>query len=314
MTAPSTRALGHSDTEVSRLSLGSWRTYERMPRADAEAVLSHALARGITFLDDARYDDETGAAPMRSGWSEVLFGELFRAVGADRDAIVVANKLWWEFWPLQDAVAELRGSLERMAFERIDLLYSSTLPDGVTVATCIEQIARVLDTGLVGAWAVVNWSAEHLAAAVTACERAGIPAPCAAQLPYSLGRTDWVEDAAMEAALEAAGASLVASHSLAGGVLSGKYSASGATGRMAASELARGRYREALRIGAALGPVALRLDTTPATLAIAFSLAHPRTATTLVGATSPAQIDELLGAVDLVGRLDADDLEELRSL
>ena len=115
MTAPSTRALGHSDIEVSRLSLGSWRTYERMPRADAEAVLSHALARGITFLDDARYDDETGAAPMRSGWSEVLFGELFRAVGADRDAVVVANKLWWEFWPLQDAVAELRGSLERMA-------------------------------------------------------------------------------------------------------------------------------------------------------------------------------------------------------
>ena len=147
---------------------------------------------------------------------------------------------------------------------------------------------------------------------MTECERAGIPAPCAAQLPYSLGRTEWVEDPAMEAALEAAGASLVASHSLAGGALSGKY-ARGGTGRMTPDDLARGRYHEALRIGAALGPVAQRLDTTPATLAIAFSLAHPRTATTLVGATSPAQLDELLDAIELAGRLDADVLEELRA-
>ena len=100
----------------------------------------------------------------------------------------------------------------------------------------------------------------------------------------------------MEAALEAAGASLVASHSLAGGVA--ERQVLGERRRPAAwprRSSRRGRYREALRIGAALGPVALRLDTTPATLAIAFSLAHPRTATTLVGATSPAQIDELLG-------------------
>ncbi len=200
-----------------------------------------------------------------------------------------------------------------MGFERIDVLYSSTLPDSVSVATCVDQIARVLDTGTVAAWAVVNWSAEHLAAAVEECERTGIPAPCAAQLPYSLGRTQWVEDPAMEAALEASRASLVASHSLAGGALSGKY-ARGGSGRMTPEDLARGRYQEALRIGAALGPVAQRLDTTPATLAIAFSLAHPRTATTLVGATSPAQLDELVDAIELADRLDADLLEELRAL
>ena len=101
-----------------------------MERADAEAVLAHALERGITFLDDARYDDETGDAPMRSGWSEVLFGELFRAVGADRDAVVVSNKLWWEFWPRRTRWPSSRVA-GRMGFERIDLLYSSTLPDSV---------------------------------------------------------------------------------------------------------------------------------------------------------------------------------------
>jgi len=79
----------------------------------------------------------------------------------------------------------------------------------------------------------------------------------------------------------------VASHALAGGALSGRY-AGGApvAGRMTADDLARTRDQEVLRIGAALAPVAAHLHTTPAVLAIAFSLAHPRTASTLVGATS----------------------------
>ena len=176
-------------------------------------MLDHALRSGIDFLDDARYNDETGYAPLATGYSEVLFGELFRAVGADRDAVTVSNKLWWEFWPEQDAVAELAGSLERMGFERLDLLYASTLPDAVSVPVAVEQIAAVLATGRVTAWSVVNWSADAIAEAATEAERQGIPQPCAAQLPYSLARLDWVEDPAMEAALVATGASLVPSAS-----------------------------------------------------------------------------------------------------
>ena len=290
------------------------RTYEQMVRTDAQAVLAHALARGITFFDDARYNAATDDAPLKSGWSEVLFGELFRAVEAPRDRVAVANKLWWEFWPAQDAVAELRGSLDRMGFERLDLLYSATLPETVSVAVCVQQISRVLDTGLVGAWGICNWSAEELALAAAECDRAGIPAPCAAQLPYSVGRTGWVDSTAMDDALEACGASLVPSHALAGGVLSGKYSGGAAAGRMSEAELASDRYQDALRVAAALGPIAQRAETTPAALAIAFTLAHPRTATTLVGATSPAQLDELLDAVQLASRLTAADLDELRAL
>src|SRR6201987_3766294 len=131
-----------------------------MERGAAEAVLDHALRSGIDFLDAARYNDETGRAPLATGYSEVLFGELFRAVGADRDAVTVSNKLWWEFWPEEDAVAELEGSLERMGFERLDLLYSSSLADAVAVSVAVQQIAQVLATGRVRAWSVVNWSAQ----------------------------------------------------------------------------------------------------------------------------------------------------------
>jgi L-glyceraldehyde 3-phosphate reductase len=283
-----------------------------MDRDDAERVLDHALRSGIDFLDDARYDDETGEAPLATGYSEVLFGELFRAVGADRDTVTVANKLWWEFWPEQDAVEEVEASLQRMGFDRLDLLYSSTLPDAVPVPVAVEQIATVLATELVTAWSVVNWSAEAIAQAAAEAERHGIPAPCAAQLPYSLARLDWVEDPAMDAALEASGASLVPSAALAGGALTGKY-ADGTPGRLT-RELADGRRVRELALGAALREPARRLGATPATLAIAFTLRHPRTASTLIGATAPAQIDAALAALTLADRLTPEDEAELRAL
>jgi aryl-alcohol dehydrogenase-like predicted oxidoreductase len=312
MTELPRRRLGASDLEVSRIALGSWRTFERMERDDAERVLGYALERGIDFLDDARYDDETGQAPLASGYSEVLFGELFRAVGADREAVTVANKLWWEFWPEQDAVAELEGSLERMGFDRLDLLYSSTLPDDLPVAVAVQQIAAVLDTGRVGAWGAVNWSAPALSEAAEAAASQGIPQPVAVQLPFSLDRLDWVENPAMQAALEATGASLVPSAALAGGALSGKY-AVGQAGRLSA-ELEHPARRRALALGAALAEPARRLQTTPATLAIAFTLTHPRAASTLIGATRPAHIDAAIEAVALADRLSAADRAQLREL
>jgi aryl-alcohol dehydrogenase-like predicted oxidoreductase len=309
------RRLGGSELEVSRIALGSWRTFERMDRADAEAVLDHALRAGIDFLDDARYNDETGYAPLATGYSEVLFGELFRAVGADREAVTVSNKLWWEFWPDQDAVGELEGSLERMGFDRLDVIYSSTLPDAVPVPVAVEQIARVLATGRVKAWSVVNWSAEAIAQAGLEADRLQIPQPCAAQLPYSLARLDWVEDPAMEAALQATGASLVPSATLAGGALSGKYAErSPSPSARLSAELSEPRRARELALGAALREPARQLDTTPATLAVAFTLLHPWTASTLIGATAPVQIDAAVDAVSLAGRLTADDVARLRAL
>lgn len=306
------RCLGGSKIEVSRIALGSWRTYERIPRDHAERVLGYAIERGIDFLDDARYDDETGAAPIRTGYSEVLFGELLRAVGANMAALTISNKLWWEFWPAQTAVGEAQASMERMGLDRLALLYSSTLPPGLPVPVAVEQIAAVLATGRVSAWGVVNWSAADLAQAAVEAARAAIPPPCAAQLPYSLARTGCVEDPAMDEALAASGASLVPSAVLAGGALSGKY-ADGGSGRLS-GELGDPRWRSALELGSALRGPAADLDTSPAALAIAFTLLHPRTGATLIGATVPAQVDTAIDAVQLAERLTPADLSKLRKV
>ena len=58
------RPLGTSGIEVSALALGSWRTYERIPREQAVAVLNAAREHGIDFLEVARYNDTTGRAPI----------------------------------------------------------------------------------------------------------------------------------------------------------------------------------------------------------------------------------------------------------
>ena len=47
-------ALGRSDLRVSRLALGSWRTYERISRDQGVRVMRAAREAGINFLDDAR--------------------------------------------------------------------------------------------------------------------------------------------------------------------------------------------------------------------------------------------------------------------
>jgi hypothetical protein len=60
------RPLGATDIEVSALSLGSWRTYERLPAETGVAIMRAAREEGINFFDDARYNDETGSAPIRA--------------------------------------------------------------------------------------------------------------------------------------------------------------------------------------------------------------------------------------------------------
>lgn len=294
----SRQPLGRSELEVSRLALGSWRTFERIGREAGLAVMRAAREHHLNFLDDARYDDETGTAPIPTGYSEVLFGELFRAADWDRADTVVANKLWWEFWPEQSAAAELEASLSRMGFDYIDLIYANPPPEGLGIREMVSAVGELVSSGKARAWGIVNWVAGALHEATRAAEAQGIAPPCAAQLPYSLTQRDWVESAEMTAALEASGAGVVASFVMAGGVLTGKYETGATTGR-AAGQLDDPRYAAARKRGRRLRTVAQEVGVSPAALAIAFALGNPAVASVLFGATSPAQIAENVTALEV---------------
>ena len=101
----------------------------------------------------------------------------------------------------------------------------------------------------------------------------------------------------MTAALEASGAGVVASFVMAGGVLTGKYDA-GQTGR-AAAEIDDPRFAAARGIGARLRTLAAELGSSPAALAIAFALANPAVTSVLFGATSSAQIEQNVAALEI---------------
>ena len=297
------RALGGSGIDVSIMSLGSWRSFERIPREDGEAVMRAARDAGITFLDDARYDDETGAAPIPTGWSEVVFGELFRGAGWRRDEVIVANKLWWEHWPAEDGSAELDGSLARMGLDHVDLIYAMRAPTAPPVDVVVETVTALIESGRARAWGTGMWSGRRLAEVLDVCDATGAPRPVAAQMACSLVDDRQSGDASIRAALDRGPIGLVAAHVLAGGALTGKYRDPG-SGR--ARRLATARPARSGRAGSGRRSASLA-DTwgVPAShLAIAFALDHPNLASVLLGATRPAQLAENVAALATFAVLD----------
>jgi aryl-alcohol dehydrogenase-like predicted oxidoreductase len=312
MAALPQRALGASGIEVSVFALGSWRTYERISREAGVAVVEAARDCGIDFLEVARYNDETGRAPLATGYSEVVFGEVFRASGWPRDEVTIATKLWWEFWP-QTPREELTASLERTGLERFDLVYSDPPPAELPLEEVVAAVAELIADGTVRAWAIVNWPADSVAAAGRIARELGVPGPCAAQLPYNLVARDWVEAPAMTDALALCDARVVASFVLAGGGLTGKYAEAGAAGRLSGA-LDSPRARAALAVVEPLRALAAEAGTTPAALAMAFALANDRVASVLFGATTPEQVRENVRAAEVVAALGAEQLEALRAV
>lgn len=282
------------------MALGSWRTYERIPREQGIAVMRAARDAGITFLDDARYDDETGSAPIPTGYSEVIFGELFRAAGWQRDDVVVSNKLWWEFFPEQSAQDELDGSLGRMGLDHVDLIYAMPPPAGLPMEGLVEDVAGLIASGRARAWGTGMWSATQHHEALDLCERTGAPPPVAAQMATSLADHAGPSDAEMRRAFDR-GVGLVASYVLAGGTLTGKYhrGGSGRASTDANPVLVRGKQL-AVRVVA----LAEAWDVPPAHVAFAYAFAHPNLSSVLFGASTPEQLTENVAAWSTFTQLD----------
>jgi len=305
--------LGTSGIPVSRLALGSWRTFERIDRDRGVSVMTAARDAGITFLDDARYNDETGHAPIPSGYSEVVFGELFRAAVWPRADTVAANKLWWEFWPDETPAQELAGSLGRMGFDYIDLIYSDRLPAGVTVEDAVGMIGGLITAGHARAWGTFNWTPAQLERAFQAAEREGVPGPSATQPAYSLIRRADVEDPLMRQLAAERGLAIVASYTLAGGILTGKYDKDPQAGR-AAGTVDSPQWAAAVAAGRELAAFAHETGRDPANLAMAFALLNPAVAAVLFGATRPEQVNANVAALSVAESLSPDERRRLSAI
>jgi aryl-alcohol dehydrogenase-like predicted oxidoreductase len=243
----------------------------------------------------------------------VVFGELFRAAGWRRADTVVANKLWWEFWPRESPAQELSGSLGRMGLDYIDLIYSERLPAGVSVEEAVGLIGDLIKAGHARAWGTLNWTPAQLEQAYQAAEREGVPGPSATQPAYSLVRRAAVEDPLMQQVVTAHGLAIVASYTLAGGILTGKYDKDPEAGR-AAGTLDRPQWASAVAAGRELAAFARGTGRDPANLAMAFALLNPSVAAVLFGATRPEQVTANLGALTVAESLSPDERRRLAAI
>lgn len=310
------RRLGNSNIEVSAFSLGSWNTFEFMPEDEALGVMKAAIDAGINFLDDARYDDTSGKAPMKTGYSEVVFGNLLRKGGFDRKDIFISNRLWFEFYPAQSVEQEVDASLQRIGIDHFDLVFCFDIPKHLSAEQVVSELAALVASGKVKYWAPGNWKPEFLAECCAIASREGLPLPPAAMVPYSLAmKQAFVENEQMEALCREYDIALVASFSLFGGLLSGKYNDSAV-----ASRRFRPEQLEQMRADGLFDRIARLLEladkhgSTAAQLSYAYCLRHPHVASVLFGATSAQQIAENLLALEVADRLNDADMRELAEL
>jgi 2,5-diketo-D-gluconate reductase A len=119
---------------------------------DGTAAMVSALEAGYRMLDTAvNYENE----------SEV--GEALRRSGLPRDEVVVASKIPGRHHAYDDAIASVRGSLERLGVERTDLhLIHWPNPSQGTYVEAWRALVQLQRDGLVRSIGVSNFTEEHL--------------------------------------------------------------------------------------------------------------------------------------------------------
>ncbi|MBE1577435.1 aldo/keto reductase [Amycolatopsis roodepoortensis] len=302
MTIPQ-RRIGRDGPLTGVLSLGSWHTYDRMDFREAVDLVRTAVDSGITLFDVGVYGFP-GAAPV---FTDVLFSAMVRAAGLRREDYLFSAKLWLEGYPEHDLRGQLDNALFRAGVDHADLVVLGDLRnDDTDLHRLVLDLNELREAGLIRQWGVNNWSATTIRALHDFAAAENVPGPAIAQLKYSVARRSIPDGEPFGKVFGELGVTLQSSDIFEGGILLGKNSGARQVGRDP------GDIRERIAASAPeLAKIAAGLDATPAQLCLAFTLTHPANTTTLFGATSTRQLEDNLGAVDLVERVGAEQLREL---
>jgi aryl-alcohol dehydrogenase-like predicted oxidoreductase len=312
------RLLGRSGLRVSPLCLGTmtfgtdwgWGADEETSRAIFDAY----AGRGGNFIDTANF--------YTRGTSERLVG---RFVAGERDRFVLASKYTLNMNPgdpnaggnhRKCMVRAVEASLQRLATDYIDLYWLHVWDD----TTPVDEIMRGLDdlvrAGKILYIAVSDTPAWRIAQANTLAELRGWSRFIALQVEYNLALRDAERDLIPMAI--GLGLGVLPWSPLASGLLSGKYSRADldrqrAAGQGAGVEGARPLTLSDKRIevAEAVKAVAADIGRTPAQVALAWLLARPGVTSPILGARTRAQIEDNLGALEVI--LGADALQRLEA-
>jgi voltage-dependent potassium channel beta subunit len=304
------RRLGRAGLKVSVLSFGSWVSFgSQLDTGRARDCMAAAYEGGVNFFDNA----ESYAA----GDSERIMGKAIAELGWPRHSYVISTKL---FWGLGDDVntrhtlnrkyllESIEKSLERLGLDHVDLLFCHRPDPDTTVEEVVWACSDIVASGKAHYWGTSEWPADDIRAAWEIAERHHLRKPVMEQPQYNMFERRKV-DRSYVRLYDEIGLGLTTWSPLASGLLTGKYLDGIPEGSRATlpgyewlrSVLTSGQRNEQVR---ALAAIAADLDASLAQLAIAWCAGNPRVSTVITGASRVEQVQENLGALDVLTRLD----------
>lgn len=321
--------LGRSDLRVSRICLGTMTFGEQVDEVGTQALLDSAVAQGINFIDMA----EMYPVPARAETfadTERLIGRWLAARPGLREKLVIATKVSGPSrgygWIRQgspdltaaDIISACEASLQRLQIDHIDLyqihwpvrhvpMFGGQFfdpakdPPVTPIRAQLEALAQLVKAGKVRHIGLSNETAYGVCEFVHLAEQQGLPRVVSVQNAYSL--VNRVPEMGLDEAMHRHQVSLLAYSPLAFGTLTGKYDAAGlddpSAGRLAlfpSMKKQRWARPETLAAAHRYNALARAHDLSPTRMALAWCYGRWQTASTIIGVTGQAQLDEDIAA------------------
>jgi len=297
------RRCGNSGLKLPAISLGLWQNFGQVDSFDTACAMVHkAFELGVTHFDLANnYGPPIGGA-------EECFGNILKAdLAANRDELIISTKAGYTMWPgpygdwgsRKYLVASLDQSLRRMGLEYVDVFYHHRPDPETPLEETMAALDHVVRQGKALYVGISNYRVEAATRAFEILRRLGTP--CLIHQPsYNLFNR-WIEETGLLDLLKTAGVGCIAYSPLAQGILAGRY-LQGIPDDSRATKAHSWLKREQVTAGRILAATALqeiarkRGQTLPQ-MALAWTLRRPEMTSALIGASSPAQIEENVAAV-----------------
>ena len=306
------RKLGKSDIAVTPLMLGGNVFGWTADNAASFAILDAFVAHGGNSIDTA--DAYSSWVPGHEGGeSETVIGKWLKKSGK-RDRVVIGTKvgLWGKRPGLkrQNIIDACDDSLRRLGTGTIDLYWLHKDDEETPLEEFLGALDELVRAGKVRAIGASNFKVPRFESALAASATLRKAAFVAQQPEYNLLSREIEVDLVPVCVRE--NVSILPYFGLASGFLTGKYRSPAdfsKSPRGAAPRMDKFLQGKGLVVLAALDGVASRHEATCAQIALAWIMAKPAMAAPIASATSVAQVDELMGALDL--KLTATDLAQL---
>ncbi len=315
------RRLGSSGLQVSALSFGSWVTFQNQVDDDAATkLMTLAYEAGVNFFDNA----EAYAA----GESEMIMGRVLKELGWGRDTFCVSSKVFWGGkLPTQRGLSRkhvhdaCHAALARLQVDYLDLFFCHRPDLDTPIEETVRAMYDLVAQGKVLYWGTSEWSADQIAQAHGVARANGLTPPTMEQPQYNMFARDKVESEYRQL-YETVGLGTTIWSPLASGILTGKY----ANGIPDGSRMLLPEYgflremleseggREKIAKTKELQAVADELGTSLPRLAIAWCLTNPNVSTVILGASRPSQLEENLGALEVLPQITGDVLERIETV